>query len=87
MYCLDFPAVKHIIKYILLFLGLREERKTKRLIAILAVVLGISSLPCLAACPTADLNGNCFSLIKCSKSYSVKYYGFSNFNLYIQAKY
>ncbi len=60
MYCLDFPAVKHIIKYILLFLGLREERKTKRLIAILAVVLGISSLPCLAACPTADLNGNCF---------------------------
>lgn len=32
----------------------------KTLIAILAVVLSISSLPCLAACPTADLNGDCF---------------------------
>jgi len=32
----------------------------KKLIAILAVVLSISSLPCLAECPTADLNGDCF---------------------------
>jgi formylglycine-generating enzyme required for sulfatase activity len=32
----------------------------KKLITVLVVVLSISSLPCLAACPTADLNGDCF---------------------------
>jgi hypothetical protein len=39
-----------------------EGEKMKKLIAIFAAVLSISffSIPCLAACPTADLNGDCF---------------------------
>ena len=34
----------------------KKEKKMKKLIVILAVVLGISSLPCLAARPASDAN-------------------------------